>query len=91
MQKYVVEFLGTLFFLYVILVVGKPLAIALALYVAILVGGKISGGHFNPAVTFMMAMARKLPMKEMFPYIISQLLGGYTAFALSKQVGRFRF
>ena len=91
MQKYVVEFLGTLFFLYVILVVGKPLAIGLALYVAILVGGKISGGHFNPAVSVMMNFAKKLAMTAMFPYIIAQVLGGLSAVVLSKQVGRFRF
>ena len=91
MQKYVVEFLGTLFFLYVILVVGKPIAIGLALYIAILVGGKISGGHFNPAVSVMMTFAKRLAMKDMFPYIIAQVLGGLSAVVLSKQVGRFRF
>ena len=91
MQKYVVEFLGTLFFLYVVLVIGKPLAVALALYVAILVGGKMSGGYFNPAITVMMAAANKLPMKHMFPYLVAQVGGGLTALALSRQVGRFRF
>ena len=43
MNKFVVEFLGTMFFLYVILASGNPLAIGLALAVAIMVGGKISG------------------------------------------------
>ena len=38
MNKYVVEFLGTLFFLYVILATGQALAIGLALTVAIMVG-----------------------------------------------------
>ena len=57
MNKYVVEFLGTLFFLYVILATGQALAIGLALTVAIMVGGKISGGNFNPAVSVMMAAA----------------------------------
>ena len=42
MNKFVVEFLGTLFFLYVILATNNPLAIGLALAVAIMVGGKIS-------------------------------------------------
>ena len=91
MQKYVVEFLGTLFFLYVVLVVGKPIAVALALYVAIVIGGKISGGYFNPAITVMMAAAKKLPMRHMFPYLIAQVGGGLAALALSKQVGKFRF
>ena len=46
-QKLLVQFLGTLFFLYVILATGNPLAIGLALAVAIMVGGKISGVIFN--------------------------------------------
>ena len=91
MQKYVVEYLGTLFFLYVILVIGKPLAIALALFIAIYIGGKISGGHFNPAVTVMMTSAGKLPMKDMFPYIMVQIAGGLTAIALSRRFGRSRY
>ena len=57
MNKYFVEFAGTLFFLYVILATGKALPIGLALIVAIMVGGKISGGNFNPAVSVMMAAA----------------------------------
>ena len=57
MKKYIVEFLGTLFFLFVIMSVGHPLAIGLALTAAIMVGGKISGGNFNPAVSIMMYSA----------------------------------
>ena len=53
MNKYLVEFLGTLFFLYVILATGNALAIGAALAIAILVGGAISGGNFNPAVSVM--------------------------------------
>ena len=41
MNKYIVEFLGTLFFLYVILATGNALAIGAALALAILVGGNI--------------------------------------------------
>ena len=46
MNKYLVEFLGTLFFLYVILATGNALAIGAALAVAIWVGGNISGGNY---------------------------------------------
>ena len=42
MNKYVAEFLGTIFFLYVILATGKPIPIGLALMAAILVLGKFS-------------------------------------------------
>ena len=86
MNKYVVEFLGTLFFLYVILATGQALAIGLALTVAIMVGGKISGGNFNPAVSVMMAAAGKLSMKDLLPYIVAQVAGGLAALELHKRV-----
>ena len=52
--KYFVEFLGTFLFLSVILASGSPVLIALSLLAVILLGGSISGGHFNPAVSVMM-------------------------------------
>ena len=85
-NKYLSEFLGTLFFLYIILATGNPLAIGAALAAAIMVGGKLSGGHFNPAVTVMMVSAKKLPMKEMLPYILAQVVGGLAALELHKRV-----
>jgi aquaporin Z len=85
MNKYLVEFLGTLFFLYVIISTGNALAIGAALSVAIMVGGKISGGNFNPAVTIMMAVANKQPMTEVLPYILSQVAGGLAALEIYKR------
>jgi aquaporin Z len=86
MNKYLVEFLGTLFFLYVILATGKALPIGLALAIAIMVGGKISGGNFNPAVSVMMAAAGKLPMQDVLPYVVAQVAGGLVALELYKRV-----
>ena len=64
MNKLLAEFLGTMFFLYVILATGDAVAIGLALMAAIFILGKKSGGHFNPAVSVMMAVAGKLSMKD---------------------------
>jgi len=86
MNKILVEFLGTLFFLYVIIATGNALAIGAALAIAIMIGGKISGGNFNPAVTIMMAVAGKQPMKDVIPYILAQVAGGLAAFELYKRV-----
>lgn len=86
MNKFVVEFLGTMFFLYVILATGKPVPIGLALAIAIMVGGRISGGNFNPAVSVMMAAAGKLPMNDVLPYVVAQIAGGLTALELYKRV-----
>lgn len=86
MNKYVAEFLGTLFFLYVILATGKPIPIGLALIAAIIVLGKFSGGHFNPAVSVMMTTTGKLPSSDLLPYIVAQIAGGLVALELYKRV-----
>lgn len=86
MNKFLVEFLGTLFFLYVVLATGNPLAIGLALTVAIMAGGKVSGGHFNPAVSVMMAAKGKLSTKNLLPYVLAQVAGGLAAVELHKRV-----
>ena len=86
MNKYLVEFLGTMFFLYVILATGSAIPIGLALTVAIMVGGNISGGNYNPAVSIMMTAAGKLPKKDLVPYIVAQVAGGLAALELYKRV-----
>jgi aquaporin Z len=85
-SKYLVEFLGTIFFLYVIIATGNAYAIGAALAIAILVGGKISGGNFNPAVTIMMVAAGKQPMSDLLPYVLSQVAGGLVALELHKYI-----
>jgi aquaporin Z len=82
MQKYLVEFIGTLLFLFTILTTGNPLAIVSALYIAIMLGGHISGGHFNPAVSIMMSFSGKLSRKDLPLYLLSQILGGLSAWYL---------
>ena len=64
-NKYLVEFLGTLFFLYIIIATNNALAIGAALALAIYLGGKISGGNFNPAVSVMMVVAGKLSKQDL--------------------------
>jgi aquaporin Z len=86
MQKYLVEFLGTLFFLYVIMATGDAFAIGAALIIAIMIGGPISGGNFNPAVSVMMFNAGKLSKKDLIPYIVSQVAGGLAAYQLYLRV-----
>lgn len=86
MNKYLVEFIGTLFFLYVILATGKAVPIGLSLMIVILLGGQISGGNFNPAVSIMMAAAGKLQMHDLMPYILAQVAGGLAALELYRRI-----
>lgn len=86
LNQYLVEFLGTLFLVYVILATGDPLAIGAALTVAILIGGKISGGNFNPAVTLALTLGKRQSKHLAIPYILAQLAGAYLAMELYKQI-----
>ena len=58
---------------------GIAFAFGLGLALAIAALGHISGGHFNPAVSLGLAAARKFPPKEILPYWIAQLVGGFVA------------
>jgi aquaporin Z len=86
LNKYLVEFLGSVFLLYVIIATGNAIAIGAALAIAIMVGGHISGGYFNSAATVMMAAAGKLPMSDVVPYILAQIAGGLVAFEIHKRI-----
>ena len=78
----IVEFMGTLVFLYVILATGNFAAIGATLALMIYLGGPISGGNFNPAVTVMLVMAKKQKMDTLLPYIVAQVAGGIVALQL---------
>ncbi|GAB7543712.1 MIP/aquaporin family protein [Cupriavidus sp. 8B] len=58
-----------------IALLANTLATVGGLYVLIEVFGPISGAHFNPAVSAVMAVRGELPMPALLPYIVAQLLG----------------
>lgn len=85
MQQYLAEFSGTLFFVYVILATGNPLAIGAALALVILLAAPISGGHMNPAVSVAMASLGKIERSELIPYVFAQVLGALVALEIYKK------
>jgi glycerol uptake facilitator-like aquaporin len=54
---------------------ANTLATVGGLYILIEVFGPISGAHFNPAVSAVMAMRRELPPSSLVPYMAAQLVG----------------
>ncbi|MEY2729005.1 MAG: hypothetical protein RL584_131, partial [Pseudomonadota bacterium] len=54
---------------------ANTLATVGGLYVLIEVFGPISGAHFNPAVSAVMAWRGDLPRASFIPYVAAQLLG----------------
>ncbi|MEQ1821918.1 MAG: aquaporin [Fimbriimonadaceae bacterium] len=56
--------------------VGVALAHGLAIATMGTAVGHISGGHFNPAVSFAMALTKRMKWGDMATYWMAQLLGG---------------
>jgi glycerol uptake facilitator-like aquaporin len=54
---------------------ANTLATIGGLYILIEVFGPISGAHFNPAVSAVMAFRRELPGASLLPYVAAQLIG----------------
>ena len=80
-QRLLTEFVGTLLFLFSIsaaVLSGSPmapLAIGAALMVVVYMGGHVSGGHFNPAVSLAVLIRGKMTAGDLLPYWVAQLLG----------------
>ncbi len=56
--------------------VGVALAFGLTVLTMVYAVGHISGGHFNPAVSFGLWSAGKFETKELLPYVVAQVIGG---------------
>lgn len=85
MAKYLTEFLGTFFFVLIFSLVltqdlaTAPLAAGLGLAVMVYMGGHVSGGHFNPAISLAAMMRGALGVADLIPYWIAQILGAVVA------------
>jgi aquaporin Z len=85
-RKWLVEFIGTFFLVYVIgcvslqehLLLG-PLAIGASLMVMIFAGGHISGAHYNPAVTLGVWVRGACSTIEASFYVVAQVIGAIVA------------
>tara|TARA_Y100000022_G_scaffold172937_1_gene160142 strand:- start:7 stop:282 length:276 start_codon:yes stop_codon:yes gene_type:complete len=86
LTKYGLEFLGTIFFIYTIILTGNAWAIGLALAVMIYIAGPITGGHFNPAVTITMYAKKAISFNDALFYILAQVLGGLVSMVLFSMI-----
>jgi aquaporin Z len=62
--------------------VGVALAFGLTVLTMAYAVGHISGGHFNPAVTFGLFCGGRIPARDVLPYIIAQVLGAIAGAAV---------
>jgi aquaporin Z len=85
MRRYLTEFIGTFFLVLTVCltVIGAvpmaPLAIGASLMIMVYMGGHVSGGHYNPAVSLAVLLRGKLPATEFLAYVVSQVAGAIAA------------
>ena len=63
----------------VIISLGIAAGFGFGLGLMIFAFGHVSGGHYNPAVTLGLVVARRFPATELLPYWAAQLVGGIGA------------
>lgn len=61
---------------------GVALAFGLTVLVMAAAFGGVSGGHFNPAVSLGLAVARRLPWRDLPGYVVAQVAGAVAAAAV---------
>jgi aquaporin Z len=97
-HRYFAEFLGTFILVFagtgaivvneisggVIGHAGIALTFGLVVAAMIYTFGDVSGAHLNPAVSISFVIAGRLPAKDLFGYIVSQLLGALSASGVLK-------
>ncbi len=88
MNKYITEFIGTMF-----LVMGAALyggfGAALSLMVMVYAGGHISGAHYNPAVTIAIMVRKHIKINEAAMYWIAQIAGAIAAALVVRYIFKF--
>ncbi len=79
MKKILIEFIGTFFLVFVVMLSGNPLAIGCILMAMVYMGGHISGAHYNPAVTLGVLIRGKIKTNDALMYMVVQICGAIVA------------
>lgn len=81
-----VEYLGTCLIIASVAFTSSPLFIVAAVAVAIALGGKVSGGHFNPAVTAWALACGKISNSKALMYWVAQIGAGLTVWIVGSMI-----
>jgi aquaporin Z len=97
MRAYIAEFIGTFWLVLggcgsAVLAAAFPelgigfTGVSLAFGLTVLTGayalGPVSGGHFNPAVSFGLWAGGRFPASQLLPYVVAQVVGAVVAAAV---------
>ena len=75
MTNFIVELIGTFFWVLTMGLTNDPLAVGLMLIALVYMGGHLSGAHYNPAVTFAVFIRKRISGNDMCMYILFQFIG----------------
>lgn len=90
MLKYLAEFFGTMFFMFIILWTSNPLAIGVTLGVLIYLFGPISGGVFNPAAAIGLYLKKTLSLQDTILYSGLHIFAAAFAFYILRFIPKFK-
>ncbi len=92
MSRYIIEFIGTFFLVFVIALTTNdpqiwaaggtpfaPFAIGSTLMVMVYMGMHVSGAHYNPAITLAVLLIKRINGKDAIAYMVFQMLGAVAA------------
>ncbi len=85
MHQYLVEFIATILFTYVVFATQSPLAIGATYALILLLTYSMGTGFLNPAVTIALASANRLSPIDVFYFCIVQVFGALVAYELFKR------
>ena len=81
-----VEFLGTALLVGTFAFAHSPILVVAALAIALSFGGKVSGGHFNPAITLWALASGHIGMQRAISYLLAQFAAGLVVFMMGSIV-----
>ena len=85
MYPFIVEFVGTTIFTYVVLATKNAIIIGATLALILLIVGDASRGGVNPAILIAHVAAGKVSTRDLLPYLFSQIMGAVAAVELYRR------
>lgn len=80
-KSWLMECMGTFFFILTIAMGLHPFAIASMLMAWLYIGGYVSGAHYNPMVSLAVKIRENSSWSKFIQYALAQIVGGFLAYS----------
>jgi len=82
-KSWLMECMGTFFFILTIAMGLHPFAIASMLMAWLYIGGYVSGAHYNPMVSLAVKIRENSSWSKFIQYALAQIVGGFLAYSVA--------